>query len=156
MKSKFCPHCGVKVPIEDVKQAKVEEEKQDKVPREKGFLSIVRLVIGIISVGISAYIIATSATIVYYSTLVGMTDLESTVSVGTAVLLLIGGAIAILSRNAKKRIAPIITALVFIGGAVNSYMGYGGVFKSLLILCIICGAFGLFFVFCASMTKSKK
>lgn len=155
--SKFCPYCGTKVPVEELKKVEKAQERE-RPPREKrkGRLSLIRLSIGILSVGIAAYIIITSARVVYYSSLVGMTDLESRVIMGTALLMLAGGLVAIFTRNTKKKIAPFITALVYFCGAANAYMGYGGIFTTLLGLCIVNAIFGLFFVLCACISKQKK
>lgn len=121
---------------------------------EKGKFSAGRLVIGILSILMALFILFQSCAAGIGNTIDENGAVSGSMGTFTAIFIMAAGITAICTRNATKKTAMIITALLyFIAGAFT--IGQGSTFGDLPIWGGISAVIGIFFIICACM-KAKK
>ncbi len=120
--------------------------------KDKGFWSVGRLVIGIISMVLFILIAFQSCAAGLSNTLEENGELSGSAGFFTAVMFLIAGIVGVCTRNAKGIAGAIVTAVLYFIGALLT-IGTGDTYGDLPIWGGLSAVFGIVFVFCAVKTK---
>ena len=90
--------------------------------KTKGFWSIGRLVIGILLLVLSLFVLFQACAAGVVNTLEENTDdVGGTAGTIVAVFMIASGVIAIVTRNSKSKVGPIVTAVLLILGAIIAF-----------------------------------
>lgn len=140
-------------------RAKRKGNKKQKAPKEdtvysdsaagkhKGFWSLGRLIIGIVSMVLSLIILFQSCAAGIVNTLSESEDVGGTAGLITAIMILASGIVAVASRNSRKK-APVIAAVLLYAVAAAVALANCAVYKDLMIWGILCICFAAVFVIC--------
>jgi hypothetical protein len=120
--------------------------------KDKGFWSVGRLVIGIVSMVLFIFITFQSCAAGLSNTLEENGELSGSAGFFTAVMFLIAGIVGVCTRNTKGMAGPIVTAVLYFIGALLT-IGTGDTYGDLPVWGGLSAIFGVVFVFCAIKTK---
>ena len=118
----------------------------------KGFWSVGRLVIGIVSMVLALFILFQSCAAGIYNALEETNDAGGSAGFFTAILMIAAGIVGICTRNSTKKVGPVITAILFFIGALLALCN-AAVFQDLIVWGIVCVILGIVHVVCAIKTK---
>lgn len=122
---------------------------------KKGYLSVGRLVIGIISMVLFIFIAFQSCAAGLSNALEDNNATSGSAGLFTAIMFLAAGIVGVCTRNKNGIVGPVITAVLYFIGAAFT-LGTGNTYGDLPIWGAISAIFGLVFVFCAVKTKLEK
>ena len=123
--------------------------------KEKGFWSIGRLVIGILSVVLFLFIALQSCAAGIGNFLSDNNAASGSAGLFTAIMFLAAGIVGVCTRNAKGIVGSVITAVLYFLGAVITF-GTGSAYGDLPIWGGLSAIFGVVFVVCAVKTKMNR
>lgn len=144
-----CPHCGNDNRVLSGYDPVETESKR----RDKGPLSTARLVIGIISMVLSAFILFQSCAVGLANSLGDTGDVSGSIGFMVAVCFLTAGIVGVVTRNSSKKTGAIVSCVFYFLGAFMT-IGTGKVYGDLPIWGIVSAAFAV--VFLISAIKYKK
>ena len=168
--AKFCPNCGqsTQEPF-NMKRGEQEANNQEVKQEEKvlsanvsagmgleavkhrGFWSVGRLVVGILSILMFCGIILQSCVVGVGNTLMGNQDSGGTQGLLTAIAYLSAGIVGIATRNSRSKGGPIAAGIIYWIGAVCT-IGGSTVYGDLMVWGVLASLLGLMFMFCAIRT----
>ena len=128
-------------------QVVFEEQK-----KEKGFWSVGRFVIGILSMVLFLFIALQSFAAGISNVMADNNATSGSSGLFTAILFLIAGIVGLCTRNTRGIVGAAITAVLYFLGAILTF-GTGGTYGDLPIWGGLSAIFGIVFVVCAVKTK---
>lgn len=120
--------------------------------KHTGFWSVGRLVIGILSMVLFIFITFQSCAAGISNTLQENDALSGSAGLFTAIMFLAAGIVGVCTRNSKGIVGPIITAVLYVIGALFT-IGSGDTYPDLPYWGGLSAIFGAVFVICAVKTK---
>lgn len=141
-----CPHCGN--PNSNFKSMGV------PVTKHKGFWSVGRLVIGIISIVLFMLITFQSCAVGVGNTIMENGETSGTSGFFTAIFMLTAGIVGICTRNARGKTGPIVTTVLYWLAALMT-VGEGESYGDLPIWGALSFIFGVVFLIAAIKTKKE-
>ncbi len=158
------PHSEIDEPVKTSRAARKSAKKQNAnqnidfsesgIPaKNKGFWSVGRLVIGIISMVLSLFVMFQSCAAGIANTLSESGDVGGTAGLITAIMLLAAGIVAVASRNSKKRGGPVAVIILYAIAAVTA-LANCAVYKDLMVWGIMCICFAIVFAVCVIKHKN--
>lgn len=135
-KAKMCPKCGIPV-------------------KYKGPLSVLRLVIGVLSLVFSLFIIFQSMAAGIVNTLEDTGDVGGSAGVLVATLFIAAGIAGIATRNSRKKVGPIICFVLYVFSGLLGFSN-SAVYSDLQIWGGLAIIFGIIFLIAGLRTKNEK
>ena len=118
-----------------------------------GFWSIGRLVLGIIAMLLAFFIIFQSCAAGIVNAIDETGDASGSMGVFLALFMIVGGIVGIASRNGKRKVGPLITAILFFLGFLIGLSGIGSTYTDLPIWGGVSACIGIVYLICAIKTK---
>lgn len=144
-----CPYCGNDI------QAKYVNDLNIKEDNGKAPLSTARLVIGIISMVLCAFILLQSCAVGLANSLEDSGDVSGSIGFMVAICFLTAGIVGIVSRNSNKKTGAVFSC-VFYGVAAFMTLGAGEIYGDLPIWGIVAAAFAVVFLISAVKYKGRR
>lgn len=142
-----CPSCGHPLTPSPL-------NVQTTIVKHKGFWSIGRLTIGVISIVLFIIVSFQSCAVGLGNSLQDNGAASGSIGFFLAILLLLSGIIGICTRNSTSKVGPILACIFYMLGAVMA-IGQGDTYPDLPIWGVISAIFGVVFLISAIKTKKQ-